>query len=156
MVKYVDLVKSVTKKIKEVFPEIKVYALNPQKREFEFEKGVFYVLLEPLSRETTMYPYERKMTYCRIFFKVHEENNFHYYNMLDKLRYQVLNKSIEINPKIFDKTSKEPKRFLLPWEVKDNLIGDVCEVSFVFDFEDLYYIEPDMQIAQAIQITEEI
>ena len=76
--------------------------------------------------------------------------------MLDELRYQVLNKSIEINPKIFDETSKEPKRFLLPWEVKDNLIGDVCEVSFVFDFEDLYYIEPDMQIAQAIQITEEI
>ena len=63
MVKYVDLVKSVTKKIKEVFPEIKVYALNPQKREFEFEKGVFYVLLEPLSRETTMYPYERKLQF---------------------------------------------------------------------------------------------
>ena len=56
MVKYVDLVKSVTKKIKEAFPEIKVYALNPQKREFELDKGVFYVLLEPLSRETTTHP----------------------------------------------------------------------------------------------------
>lgn len=156
MIKYVDLVKSVTKKLRETFPDKKVYALNPQKRDFELEKGIFYVLLEPMSRSTTMYPYERKMTYCRIFFKVHESNNFEYYNMLDKLRYEVLNKSIEIDLKLFDTSSTEPKRHLLPWEVSDNIRGDVCEMTFVFDFEDQYYIEPDMQITEALGLKNEI
>lgn len=152
MIKYTDLVKSITLKVKSVFPENEVYALNPNKREFVPNEGAFYVMLEPATRATTLHPYERKITLCTIYFKVHEKNNFKYYDILDKLRYEVLNYSIKIDPKIFDTTSIQKERWLLPQEVKDKIIEDMCNVSFVFDFEDQYYIEPDMPIAEKIEI----
>lgn len=156
MIRNVDIVKSVIKRMTSVLgEEYDVHSLNPVKNDFKIEDKKVYVLVDEVTRQTVYQNYEEKIVMIRIFFKIHDKNNYDYYNFVDDMRYRVFNDVVTIDPKLNNPDSREPIRKLMPYDWVCLPNDKVCEVSFNFRFQDIFRYDPERDIAEILEVKED-
>jgi hypothetical protein len=156
MIRNVDIVKSVIKRItSKLSSDYQVHALNAIKRDFKIEDKKIYVLVDEVTRQTVYQYYEEKIVMIRIFFKIHDKNNYAYYDFVDDMRYKVFNDVVTIDPKLNNPDSEEPIRKLMPYDWVCLPNDKICEISFNFRFQDIFRYDTTRNTAEVLKIKEE-
>lgn len=157
MIRLTYIVDSVAKLITTNFPEFELHVLNPVKNDFKPEDKKIYLLIEEGSRETQLDYYEKRTVLCRVFHKLHDSQNYNYYDFIDNFRYKVLKDQILIDPSLRDALNPEPQRYFTAIDINESILEtNIVEVSFSFLFEDIFRYDEQPETLEEIRMKEEV
>ena len=157
MIRLTYIIDSLSKLITDNFPDFELHILNPVKNEFKPEDKMIYLLVEEGTRETQLDYYEKRTVLCQVFHKIHDSQNYSYYNFIDDFRYKVLKDQILIDPKLRDPDITEPSRYFTALEISETILEtNIVAINFSFLFEDIFRYDEEPETLEEIIMKEEV
>ncbi|AGF56461.1 hypothetical protein B0P06_005270 [Clostridium saccharoperbutylacetonicum] len=106
MIKYVDLLYSITKKLRDNYPNASI-KIDKKKSEKEIENGLFYVIVSPLKSDTS-FNLRKKLLNIYIEYVEEDKTQESSLNKIDELT-ELFDENISVNNRVLPILNKEPK-----------------------------------------------